>query len=175
MNISGRPPAHAAPAGASRGISRRGLLLGAAAVVLAGGGGIAVGVLRPVGHEPPTGRPPADLVAALAAERALIASIDATSGGTAPVRAALHQIKADHVAHRIALQAAVDGYPDPPTGARAGRSRPAVALHVAELRSAEQHASAQAASRAARLSGRDAALLASIAACEACHAELLFG
>jgi hypothetical protein len=170
MNDAAHAPAHAAPGRRPPGISRRGLLLGGVAVVLAGGGGVAAGVLRPVAHERPTGRPPADLVAALAAERALIASIDATTGGDAAVRTALRQIRADHVAHHSALQGAVAAYP---RAAPEPSPRSAQALDVAGLRTAEQRASAQAATRAARLSGRPAALLASIAACEASHGELL--
>jgi len=170
MDDAAPAPAHAAPA--DRGVSRRGLLLGGAAVVLAGGGGIAVGALRPLAHHQPTRRPPADLVAAVAAERALIGAIDATTGGNASVRTALHQIRADHVAHHAALQAAVDGYPQSPAGAESSSSRPVEALDVAGLRGAEQRASARATTRAARLAGKNATLLASIAACEATHAEL---
>jgi hypothetical protein len=41
------------------------------------------------------------------------------------------------------------------------------------LRATELAASTAAAARASRLAGRDAAVLASIAACEATHAEVL--
>jgi hypothetical protein len=44
---------------------------------------------------------------------------------------------------------------------------------VAQLRQGETDASRAAAHRARQLTGRNAALLASIAACEASHAELL--
>jgi hypothetical protein len=85
----------------------------------------------------------------------------------------LGQLRADHVAHRDALLAALDealGATSPrPTAAPPA----AGSLTRAELRVAEQAASAQAAAHAAQLAGRDAALLASIAACEAGHAELL--
>jgi hypothetical protein len=169
MNDTAHSPAHAAPGRPSSALSRRSLLLGGAAVLLAGGGGVAAGVLRPVADDGPSGRPLADLVAALAAERSLIASIDATTGGDAAVRTALRQIRADHVAHHSALQAAVSAFPRSAPEPRPG---PAVALDVAGLRSAEQRASARAATHAARLEGQHAALLASIAACEASHAEL---
>jgi hypothetical protein len=170
MNDAAHAPAHAAPGRRSPGVSRRGLLLGGAAVVLAGGGGVAAGVLRPVAHDHPTGRPPAELVAAVAAERALLAAIDATTGGDAAVRTALRQIRADHVAHHSALQAAVGAYPGTtPEPSPA----PAQALDVAGLRAAERQAAAQAATRATRLNGRQATLLASVAACEASHEELL--
>lgn len=166
-------PARALLADRSRGVSRRGLLLGGAAVIVAGGGGVAAGALRPLARHERSGRPPAELVAALAAERALIAAIDATTGGDVSVRTALHQIRADHVAHHVALQAAVDAYPQPPAGAGPSRSGPVDALDVAGLRGAEQRACARATTRASRLAGPDAALLASIAACEASHVVLL--
>lgn len=172
MTDAAHAPAHAAPAGRSRGVSRRGLLVGAAAVVLAGGGGVAVGALQPVERDEATGRAPGELVAALAAEGVLIAAIDATTGGDPSVRTALRQIKADHVAHRVALQAAVDAYPQAPAGGGPSSSGPAQALTVAGLRGAEEQASTLAAARAGRLVGQNATLLASIAACEASHAEL---
>ncbi|PZS27517.1 MAG: hypothetical protein DLM58_18745 [Pseudonocardiales bacterium] len=171
MNEPARAPAHAAPVEPSRGVSRRGLLLGAAGVVLAAGGGVAVGALQPVSRNKPTGRPPSELVVALDGERALIAAIDATTGGVASVRTALRQIRADHVAHRVVLQAAVDAYPQSPA-ASTSASGPAQALDVAGLRRAERLASARASTLATRLAGKNATLLASIAACEASHAEL---
>jgi hypothetical protein len=173
MNDAPGAPAHAASPGPSRGVSRRAVLLGGAAVVVAAGGGLAVGALRPVAADDEgTGRPPGDLVAARDAEQVLIAAIDATTGGSALVRTALRQVRADHLAHQIALQAALDSYPQSPAGPSPSTSAPAEALDVAGLLSAESAASAQAAARAARLSGPSATLLASIAACEASHAEL---
>jgi hypothetical protein len=174
MNDAVRGPAHAAPKGRrSTGVSRRGLLLGGAVVVTAAGGGVAVGALRPMAKpDKPTGRPPADLVAALESERALIASIDATTGGSPPIRTALRQVRADHVAHQVALQAAVDAYPEAPAGNPPSSPGAVAALTVAELQGAEERASARAETRAARLTGRQAALLASIAACESTHAVL---
>jgi hypothetical protein len=172
MNDPVRGPAHAAPKDRTRGVSRRGLLLAGAAVVAAAGGGVSVAALRPVAEpDKPTGRPPADLVAALNSERALIAAIDATTGGSPAVRTSLRQVRADHVAHQVALQAAVDAYPESPAGNPSSPGAVA-ALTVAGLRNAEAQASAQAATRAARLTGRQAALLASIAACESSHAVL---
>ena len=175
MNDAVRDHAHAAPMDRSGRISRRGVLLGGAAVVVAAGTGVAVGALRPLPEpDKPTGRPPADLVAALAAERVLIAAIDATTGGSPAVRIALRQVRADHVAHRAALQGAVDAYPEPPAdNPLSSPGGTVAALTVAGLRGAEEHASARAATRAARLTGRYAALLASIAACESSHAVLL--
>jgi hypothetical protein len=170
MNDAAHTPAHAAPTGRSAGVSRRGLLLSGAAVALAAGGGVAAGALRPLPSNRPTGRPPAELVAALVAEQKLIAAIDATTGGGAAVRNALRQIRADHAAHRAALHSAVAAYPEAPTDLRS--SGAAQALNVAGLRAAERQASQRAASQARRLSGRQATLLASIAACEASHAEM---
>jgi hypothetical protein len=174
MNDAVRGPAHAAPNDRrSTGVSRRGLLLGGAAVVVAAGGGVAVAALRPIAKpDKPTGRPPADLVAALDSERLLIAAIDATTGGSPPVRTALRQVRADHVAHQVALQAAVNTYPGALAGNPPSSPGAVAALTVAELRTAEERASARAATRAARLTGRQAALLASIAACESTHAVL---
>ncbi len=174
MNDAVRGPAHTAPQDhRSTGVSRRGLLLGGAVVVAAAGGGVAAGALRPKAKpDRPTGRPPADLVAALDSERLLIAAIDATTGGSSAVRIALRQIRADHVAHRVALQAAVDTYPDAPASTPPASPGAVAALTVAGLRAAEEQASAHAATRATRLTGRQAAVLASIAACESTHAEL---
>ncbi|MFN2518857.1 MAG: hypothetical protein ABR604_07420 [Jatrophihabitantaceae bacterium] len=153
-------------------MSRRSLLLGSVGVVLAAGGGVAVGALRPVARREPTGRPPVELVAALHAERTLIAVIDATTGGRPRVRTALRQIRADHVSHQIVLQAAVDAYPQSPPATVTSSPGAAQALDVAGLRRAEHLASVRAATLATRLTGTNATLLASIAACEASHAEL---
>jgi len=172
MNDAAHAPADAAPRDRSLDVSRRGLLLGGAAIVVAGGGGVAVGALRTVARDEPAGRPPPDLVAALAAERELIAAIDATTGGNAAVRTALHQIRANHLAHLAALRFAVQSFAQSPASAGSSGPSPAQALTVAGLRGAEESASARAAARAARLSGAAATLLASIAACEASHAEL---
>ncbi|PZS24502.1 MAG: hypothetical protein DLM58_24665 [Pseudonocardiales bacterium] len=175
MNEPVRGPAHAAPEDRAAGASRRSVLLGGAFVLAAAGGGAAVGALRPAASpDKPTGRPPVELVAALTAENVLIAAIDATTGGSPAVRVALRQVRADHLAHRTALQAAVDAYPEPAVSTSPSGTGPVAALTVSGLRSAEQQAAARAGTRAGRLSGREAALLASIAASEATHA-VLFG
>ncbi|SHG75768.1 hypothetical protein SAMN05443575_2709 [Jatrophihabitans endophyticus] len=152
--------------------SRRWFLAGAGTVVLAGGGGVGAAFLR---RESGTHaeRPPAPLRAAVAAERRLIADLDATTGGTASVRGVLVQARADHAAHLRALEAVVAGYGAPAAAATASRSPAGTPRSAAELRAAEHRASQQAAARAGTLHGRSAALLASIAACEATHAELL--
>ena len=122
---------------------------------------------RPVRRPP---RPPAELVAAAAAERALIADLAATTGGTPQVRIVIEQALADHRAHLAALDGLLARYrrPTPKTGPRPGRPRTR-----AQLRAAEESAATAAAARALRLGGRPAALLASIAACETTHGELL--
>lgn len=172
MDDAAHTPAHAAPRGRSTVVSRRGLLLGGGALVLACGGGVAMGALQAVAPDKKAQEVPLELHDALTAESALIASIDATTGGSPAVRVALRQIRADHVAHRTTLQRMVDAYPRASAVAHPQSSAPAQALTVAELRSAEQRASTGAAARAARLPGKNATVLASIAACEASHAEL---
>ncbi|MCU1669098.1 MAG: hypothetical protein JWP40_2025 [Blastococcus sp.] len=164
--------AHAASTGRDGGrrVSRRGVLLSGLAVLAAGGGGVAIGALQHL-HTAELPPAPAELVAALAAERSLIASIDATTGGSPSVRAALVHVRADHAAHQDALRAALATYR--PAASASASLPPAAALHLAELRAAEAQASTRAAARAAAITGRTAALLASISACEASHAELL--
>jgi hypothetical protein len=215
-----RPPGPGTP----RAPSRRGFLIGGGlAVAAAAGGGVAVGLSRSMPRPAAPPEPPAALLAALAAEHALIAGIDlaaasatagpATAGSDDRQAGLLRQVRADHVAHARALQAAVTqahgGLPpssSPAAGSAsgsasqdaAGRSAPSVpgspqpgtpgapasgtaaivpsgssTPTAGTLRAAEQRAAIAAASSAARLSGRDASLLASIAACEAGHAELL--
>jgi hypothetical protein len=157
--------------------TRRWFLVSGAAVLVGAGGGVAADLAQH--RRRPRQRPvaPAELRAAVAAERALVADLDATTGGGAQVRALLTQLRADHAAHLSALTGLVATYGA--AGASAGASAsaappaPGVARSVAQLRAAEQQASAAAADRAARLAGAHAALLASIAACEASHADLL--
>ena len=88
----------------------------------------------------------------------------------------IRQARADHVAHLRALDALVAGYgPAAKATPAASSSRvPAGTPRTrAQLRAAEQQAASAAARRADALSGARAALLASIAACEATHADLL--
>src|SRR5262245_46471919 len=99
----------AEPAPGVSGTSRRWFLAGGAAVLIAGGAGVAVerlGRSEPAG--PPT--PPTALVAAVHAERVLIADLDATTGGTPRVRAMIAQARADHAAHLSALRGVLAGY-----------------------------------------------------------------
>lgn len=146
------------------------------------GAGAGVGIEFWRDHPKPAARrqhAPAALRAALAAEHELIAGLDASLSAAGTAAAALRQVRADHAAHARALAAAVAEAGGAPPGAKgtapdaASTARAAAPRSVAQLRQAESDASRRAAKRAGALSGRDAALLASIAACEASHAELL--
>jgi hypothetical protein len=142
--------------------TRRWFLALGGALAVGAGVGTGAAFLHPerARKRKPPARPPADVEAALdaavAAERGLLADLDATSGGAAAVRQVIAQARADHAAHRPARHK-VHGTP---------RTQ-------AQLRAAETAASVTAAKRAAGLDGAVAVLLASIAACEATHAELL--
>lgn len=182
---AGSEPATAQP----RRPSRRAFLLGGGAAVVAGAGaGVGAEFWRDRPRPAPRPPRPVVLLAALTGERDLIATLDAALPGAGADRAALRAIRADHAAHERALVAAVAqaGRPDLATPAPAASSAPsglspspspspsaAPAPDAAALRRAEIVASRRAAARADRLTGRDAALLASIAASEAGHAELL--
>lgn len=114
---------------------------------------------------------PAALVAAFVAERALLADLAATTGGAPHVRRAIAQIRADHEAHLAALHKVLLSVTQEPVSQPVPvRGRPRTRR---ELRDAERSAASAAAQHAAALDGPAAALLASIAACEATHAELL--
>jgi hypothetical protein len=156
----------------ARGTSRRWFLAGGAAALLGGGAGVAADFLHDAGPRP---RPPAPaaLRAAVAAERALIADLDATTGGAPEVRRIIAAARADHVAHLAALTDLLTRYrPAPHASASAPAPRGAPRT-LAQLRAAEQRAAAAAAQHATALFGAQAAMLASIAASEASHAELL--
>jgi hypothetical protein len=148
--------------------SRRWFLAGGALVVLGAAGGAAAALLRGAVPLPPA---PAALRAAAAAERRLIADLDATTGGSPAVRRVIVQARADHAAHLAALTRLLAGYRRPAPASAAPRG--GTPRTLAQLRTAEQRAAAGAAAHAAALDGGLAALLASIAACEASHAELL--
>jgi hypothetical protein len=164
-SASGRP--HAASES-----SRRGFLLGSTAVVvIAGAGGAAVGVLRARSHPATPAEAPAVLLAAQRTELRLIADLDASIARRPVNVALLRQLLADHSAHLTALSSAIALTTGPAATAPlspAGRPRT-----TAQLATAEQTASRTGTARALELTGTDAALLASIAACEATHAELL--
>lgn len=161
-------PAHAAPAPDSR-VGRRWFLAGGLAVLAGGGAGLGADFWRH--HRPaPLPRPPAALLAAAAAEQALIADLDATTGGPPEVRRVIVAARADHAAHLQALRELLTSYRPPTTRPSLPRGTPRT---LSQLRVAEQQAAAVAASRAGGFDGTRAALFASIAASEATHAELL--
>jgi hypothetical protein len=163
------------------GVSRRGFVLGAGLAVLGAGGGVAVGLLVDRTPDHVTVPRPRTLLAAAAAERTLLAQVDAALAGDASLRTVLRQVRADHAAHLAALTAAVElatgaaassGAASGSGSAGARVPRPAPSSRD-QLRAAEAAAASAGAQRALALTGRDAALLASISACEATHAELL--
>jgi hypothetical protein len=156
-----------------RRISRRWFLAGGGAVLVGAGGGVAAEFAH-TGSAARLARPPAALIAAADAERSLIGDLDATTGGSAAVRSVVEQVRADHAAHLAAITDLLTKYRTP----AASPSTPSVPVHgtprtLAQLRSAEQRASASAAARASALDAATATLLACISACEATHAELL--
>lgn len=157
------------PQRTSSGTSRRWFLAGGAAVLLGGGAGVLGEVLHETSPAPATPAPGA-LGSAFEAERVLLATVDAMAVPHEN-REVLAQIRADHAAHLHALRRLLATYPPSrklPTGPGSGQPRT-----LAQLRGVESQAAVGAAQRAAQLDGAAAALLASIAACEAGHAELL--
>lgn len=166
-------PAPAPPVDAPTGSSRRAVLLGAAAVVLAAGGGVGAGFLARRRTAPVLPRPPAELVAAAATERRLIADLDATTGGSADVRQVIASARADHAAHLQALEALLGAFRRPVAPAASTTPARGVARTAAQLRAAETSAAVDAERRAAAATGSLATLLASISACESTHAALL--
>jgi hypothetical protein len=169
--------------GEHHGTSRRWFLAGGAAVLLGAGAGLAAEFAtheKPAPPQPPT--PPRALVDAIAAERALLTDLAATTGGSPAVRAVIRQIRADHATHLMVLTDLVASYGvltgAGPASSASSASSPAPSPSGtprtrAALRDAERRASAAAARHADALTGGQAALLASIAAAEATHADLL--
>jgi hypothetical protein len=162
----------AVAAKSAAGVSRRWFLGGGAAVLLGGAAGAILELLARDAVGPPP-LPPDALVAAARTERALIADLDATTGGTPDVRRVIVQARDDHAAHLQALTGLLARFRRPSAPSAGPRSRRGEPRTQAQLRTAEQEAATAAAQRADALTGGYAALLASIAACEATHAELL--
>jgi hypothetical protein len=186
-----RPPAAEEDAGAAPAetapperASRRVVLVGGVAAVLAAGVG---GALVGRSHRPTRPAPaakvhhvavPAVVAGALGAEQRLLAGVDAAlaagsagSGGPTDT-GVLRQIRADHLAHLTALRGALPrGATQPTPGNSVSPS--GSASGTATLRAAESAAAQAAAARANQADGALAPLLASIAACEASHVELL--
>ncbi|WP_375485362.1 hypothetical protein [uncultured Jatrophihabitans sp.] len=153
---------------------RRWFLAGGAAVVVGGGVGVGAGFLH---HRSAPRRHPAprDLVAALATELDLLALATAAVRRDAALRATANILVRDHSAHVRALRSALAAYDVPRRSAAASPSASGVpsAPSQAQVRATERAAAATAATRAGRLTGTAATLLASISACEATHGELL--
>ncbi|HEV7756047.1 MAG TPA: hypothetical protein VGO94_09345 [Mycobacteriales bacterium] len=120
------------------------------------------------------------LAALWAGERALVARYRQTHARFPALRPVLGGVLADHVAHAAALRAALDRAPAASTASPAPGTSPSArpvpataAAALADLVRAET-AAAAAASHACLLAGGDtAALLASVAACEASHLVVL--
>ena len=170
-------------------ITRRQLLartgLAGAAIIGAGGAGAAVAALAdlpgrasapsgpsPVASPSTAVAPPQQLVSALARERALVATAEAAQAAT-PGLAVLASIAADHRSHADALAAAIGSPSGPTASPSSSKSALAGTGSVATLLAAERAAQQVDAVDSAKLRGSDAVLLASIAACEAGHVELL--
>jgi hypothetical protein len=160
------PNSHRRPA-----VLTRRALLGAGVAVLAGGVGAAVAGIQPTrGRDGEPRDAPVLLEQALAREQTLVAGLEAAlSGGLGPP-IALQAARNDHLAHAAALRSAIARYAaTSPSSAPPSATTPT----VVQLRDAEVAAARAAASESAALAGAHAALLASIAASEATHAELL--
>ena len=153
------------------------LVVGGLAVVAAGGG--AWWALSDDGTK--SASVPTALIgqlhAARTAEAELIATLEVALKHPGAHGSVLRQLHADHVAHAKAIEALTADvlYPTAPSTSSAPVTAPTGRVRVATLRAAETRAAGAAAHRAAQLSGQAAVLLASIAACEASHAELLRG
>ena len=149
------------------------LAVGTLAVAGAAGGGVALGLSG--GTKAPAPLQP-DVRAALI--HAELAEVDLIAGTRRALRhargaerARLQQVHRNHLAHLGAIRSVIAGaaYPaEPPRFPPRPRHVPHQGPAAAETRAARA-----AAARALQLTGAPSALLASIAACEATHAELL--
>ena len=163
------------PAEGSPGVSRRWLLGGGLLVLGAvGGGAVGFALTDPPREVVPDPVPPADVLAAIAREDALLATYDAALAAAAnPTWSA---VRAEHAAHAAALTALLPAGVSPtptPTAAGSDSGPELPTPGAADLVTAEQ-AAAEAA-RAACLAGNGTAavLLACIAASESSHAAVL--
>jgi hypothetical protein len=161
-------------------MSRRAWLGFAGVIAAAATGGVLVAFGRPdavSGHPP---GPPDWLPAALAREQQLLAGIDAAGRVDATLRVRLAALRADHVAHLQVLRDLAARYGGTSATSRSTGSQPPspttshrASTGMADVRRAELAASRATAAAALTAAGGDAGLLASIAACEATHAEVL--
>jgi hypothetical protein len=172
----------------SPGPSRRQVL--AAALVAVGGaaaGCRAADRPAPGGSSAPTSSPapaapsPDPLTALLDAEQQLLAGYDRTARAHPGLAGRLAPLRADHAEHAAALGRTLAGtLAKPPVGTATGSPSPepapvpvSMAAALAELRAAEGVAATTLARAAETAPADRAALLASIAACEASHRVLL--
>ncbi len=160
-------------------VLRRRTVLGLAG---AGAGALAAGCTGtggPGATPTPTVAPPPDpLLAELADERRLVALYAATAARHPALAERLRGPAADHADHVEALTRALDdaGSPAPtgPASSAAPRAVPASpAAALAGLRAAERAAAAARGAAALTAPGHRAGLLASVAACEASHQQVL--
>ena len=152
--------------------SRRWFLAGGAAAVVGGGAGVGAGFLHHRSTPAPR-KPPAALLTAIAAERGLLALAAAAVRSDPTLRTTAALLTGDHAAHLHALQAALSGYDPQPAGPTPTAGLATTSSARVQLRAAESAAAAAAGRRALQLAGAPATLLASIAACESTHVELL--
>jgi hypothetical protein len=159
-------------AGSSSASRRAFLAVGAVVVAGAAGGGVALGLS---GGTPTPARLRPDVRAALIhaelAEMELVAGTRrALRGARGAERARLRLVHHNHLAHLDAIRSAIaeGAYPAEPPRLRRHPRR----LPHGDVAAAESRAARVAARRAVQLTGAPSALLASIAACEATHAEL---
>jgi hypothetical protein len=167
--------------GGQVGQSRRSLLRAGATVVVAGG----VGVVAGCTGEPPAPAAPDPITVALTAllksEQALLASYDAAIGGHSQLGDRLSGVRADHAAHVKALSALLarrepDPSPSPSTAhAPADNSLGSGSSSSArqQLATLERQQATAASAGCMAASGDEAALLASLAAAETSHVEVL--
>jgi hypothetical protein len=157
-----------------RHISRRAWLVTGLVAVVAAGGGVASALLRPAAIDGRPPGPPDWLISAVDREQSLLRTTDAAIRADATLVTRLQPLRSDHTAHLQALQALLARYPANSTSGSAPTPFPTPASPGAAAVRAAEVAAARATATAARtVPGGTAGLLASIAACEATHVELL--
>jgi hypothetical protein len=169
-------------------ISRR-TLLSRGLVVVAIGGGAALGVTKSVHHKVavPPPPPPDALVAALTNQRRLLAGYDAALAARPDQVGRLTPLRADIAAHGAALRAVLEQYPgwryaqsQPSVGpSPGGLVRPAIAGELGALAQASKQDAASVTTACVKWpagepqAGQVVPLLGSIAACLTSHAGVL--